>query len=272
LSSPRNSATLIIQAASNNTAAVLYISSTRLMRESEQAVREHASCGEEITRRACSQLLGNEPRYMEWHARHENKMRSVADARRRDPQVLGLRSVAIEQVHRTALVDYLRLGRITGTARNQTLALFHGVSDPRDATLAEHRTYVIAASTRVCGHELLELVGDREGLDLIRRYELAYGQYFAMFCERARSRQTGEPYLLSSLLPEVKAVADRLRLQVVGSGFRLTEIRRPPVAAAHTAWLARMPLRVRALRDLAHGGPRAASLPASPPARTRTAR
>ncbi len=242
------------------------------MRESEQAVREHASSGDEIPRRACSQLLANEPRYMEWHAWHEIKMRNVANARHRDPQVLGLRAVAIEQVHRAALVDYLRLGRITGANRDQTLALFHGVSDSRDATLAAHRSYVLAASTRVCGQELLQLVGDREGLQLLHRYELAYAQYFAMFCDRARSVHTGEPYLLGSLLPEVKGVAERLRLQLVDRGFRLTQSRRPPAAVTHTEWLARTPARAKAPRGLAHGGPRSASRPAGLPARSRTAR
>jgi hypothetical protein len=242
------------------------------MQVSEEAVREHASYGEEIPRRACSQLLANEPRYTEWHARHEIRMHNVANARRREPQILSLRAVAIGQVHRTALVDYLRLGRITGAARDQALALFHSVSDPRAATLSEHRSYVPAAATRACANDLLRLVGDWQGLELLRRYELAYGQYFAMFCDRARSRQSGEPYLLGSLLPEVKATADRLREQTVGRGFPLTELRRPQVAVTRTVSLVRMPSPRRADRDLDHGGLRAVIPPANPRERTRTAR
>ena len=196
---------------------MLYLTSTRLIRESEHAVREHAGCGDEIPQRVCAQLLANQPRYSEWHALHERKMQSVADARLRDPQVLQLRGIAIEQVHRTAIVNYLRLGRITGAARDQTLALFHGVSDARDATLAAHRNYLLAASTQVCTHELLDLVGDREGHRLVRRYELAYAQYFAMFCDRARALQAGKRYLLDSLLPEVRDVTDRLRMRIAAA-------------------------------------------------------
>jgi len=204
------------------------------MRESEQAVQAHASGGDEIPQRVCSQLLANPPRYSEWHAQHEIKMRRVI-ARRRDPLIVGLRTVAIGQVHRTAVVNYLRLNRISGAARDQTLALFHGVSDPRDAALAEHRGYVVAASTQVCAHDLLDLVGDRDGLDLLRQYQLAYDQYFAIFCDRARARQVGETFLLDSLLPEVKAVADRLRLRIVSADVRRTAIggfRSVPTSAA----------------------------------------
>jgi hypothetical protein len=63
---------------------------------------------------------------------------------------------------------------------------------------------------------LLELVGDTRGLELLRGYETAYGQYFSMFCERARAKRDGSRYLLSSLLPEVRATAQRLRERVLG--------------------------------------------------------
>jgi hypothetical protein len=227
----------------------LYITSTRLMRESEDAVREHAGSGDDVWRRVCSQLIASQPRYAEWHASHEFKMGKVAGARIRGPQVLALRTVAVQQIHGTALVNYLRLGRVTGPARDTALRLFHGVSDLRDATLAEHRSYLVAASTQVCAHDLLELVGDAEGLNLIRRYEQAYTQYFAMFCERAFALQTGRNYLLGSLLPEVRDVADRLRLKIVGSTLRPLGQRPAVTAGAQGALLARKPARGVTARD-----------------------
>lgn len=251
---------------------VLYITSTRLMRESEDAVRAHASSGDEAFRRVCSQLLANEPRYGEWHALHEAKMRNVASPGRRDPQVQALRAVAVEQVHRTALVNYLRQGRITGGARERALSLFHGISDVRDATLAEHRTYLLAASTQVCAHDLLELVGDDEGLGLIRRYELAYTQFFGMFCERAIAQQTGRNYLLGSLLPEVKGVADRLRLQIVGARLKPVEPRRAAGGVVQGVWLSRKPARAVTARDHARAALPTAAQPVSRSARSRTAR
>jgi hypothetical protein len=242
------------------------------MRESEDAVREHAGSGDDVWRRVCSQLIASRPRYAEWHASHEMKMGKVAGARIRGPQVGGLRTVAVQQIHRTALVNYLRLGRVTGPARDSALQLFHGVSDLRDATLAEHRSYLVAASTQVCAHDLLELVGDGEGLSLIRHYELAYTQYFAMFCERAFALQTGRNYLLGSLLPEVKDVADRLRLKIVGSQLRPLAPRPVVAAATQSAWPARKPARAAAPRDRGRADPRAATQRASHRARSHTAR
>jgi hypothetical protein len=241
------------------------------MRESEDAVRENAGSGEEIPQRVCSQLIAKPPRYSEWHALHERKMQTVADVRLREPQVLQLRGIAMEQVHRTAVVNYLRLGRVTGAARDQTLALFHGLSDVRDATLAEHRNYLLAASTQVCTHELLGLVGDREGLRLVRRYELAYTQYFAMFCERERAAQKGKRYRLESLLPEVRGVADRLRIRIVGAPLPIGP-RRSAADIAHSEPTARRPAQAVKLRDRSSGGPRAGSQPATRLARSRTAR
>lgn len=241
------------------------------MRESEQAVHEHAGSGDDVAHRVCSQLVASEPRYSEWHAAHEVKMRGVAGERLRRPQVLALRTVAVQQVHRTALVNYLRMGRVTGGARDSALRLFHSVADLRDATLAEHRNYLVAASTQVCTGELLELVGDDEGRSLIRHYELAYTQYFGMFCERAYALQTGNNYLLGSLLPEVKDVADRLRLKIVGSQLRPLP-QRSMGGAARSASPARTPARAATPRDRDRAGPRAASLPANRRAKTRTAR
>lgn len=185
------------------------------MRESEHTVLERAKCGDEIPQRICTQLLDDTARYTLWHAQHEMHMNGVANARRRERQVLKLRGLAIEQIHRTSLVRYLRDYRITGNARDRTLRAFYGINDTRDSALAEHRTYLLAASTQLCTSDILELVGDQQGDALVRSYELAYGQYFAMFCDRARALQTDKPYLLTALMPEVRDVAERLRLRIL---------------------------------------------------------
>jgi len=190
---------------------MIYLTRARLMLESEQAVVGRASSDEEVPRRVCSQLLADGSRYLLWHVRHEAHMGAVAGARKRERQIMSLRSLSIEQVHRTALVRYLRDQRITGAARDQTLRDFHGITDTRESTIVEHRNYLLAASTQFCAADILEMIGDRQGIELLRRYELAYTQYFGMFCERARARQMGTPYLLAALMPEVRGAADRMR-------------------------------------------------------------
>jgi hypothetical protein len=210
------------------------------MLESEQIVLERAISGEEIPRRVCSQLLADTPRYSQWHVHHENHMSRVASAKRREQQILKLRAVAVAQIHRAALVRYLRDHRITGAARNQTLHEFYGITDSRDSALAEHRQYLLAASTQLCASDILELVNDQPGLDLLRGYELAYGQYFSMFCDQARAVRDGHPYLLAALVPEVRNSAERWRLDILANRtvpvrptvFAVSSSRRKPVTLA----------------------------------------
>jgi hypothetical protein len=199
---------------------VNYFSQTRLMLESEQAINEHARSGPLVTQRVCVQLLNEPTRYVRWHVRHEQRMEAVADAKLRQRQILALRAFALEQIHGSALVRYLRDYHVVGEQRDRTLHEFFGVADSRDAALRAHRDYLLAASSQVCAVDLLGLADDRFGVDLLGDYEQAYGQFFSMFCESSRSRQEGEPYLLASLLPEVRTVASNLRRRILEGDSR----------------------------------------------------
>jgi hypothetical protein len=103
---------------------------------------------------------------------------------------------------------------------------FFGPRDPDCAVLAEHRNYILAASSQVCASDLLELTGDRYGIKLVSRYQSDYGLYFAMYCDRARARQDGRLYLLEALMPEVRDEATRVRETLLG-GDRLPIRTRP---------------------------------------------
>lgn len=202
------------------------------MVESERTVCDSAAFGEELSRNVCMQLLAKPARYSLWHARHESGMGTVASARWRERQILGLRAFSLEQVHRTALVRYLREYHVVGVCREQTLRDFYGVVDAGDAARTEHRNYILAASSQLCANELLELVGDRTGMDLTRRYELAYGQFFSMFCEYSRARRNHQRYLLTALIPEVRATAARLRRRILdGEGLPKAPIQSPRAAS-----------------------------------------
>ena len=153
------------------------------MLESEQAITDHASNGPPPSRRACSQVLNEPTRYVRWHVRHELRMSVVAGVRLRQRQILALRAFALEQIHSSALVRYLRDYQVVGQARDHTLREFFGVADPRDAALMAHRDYLLAASSQVCATEVLALADDTHGVELLNDYEQAYGQFFSMFCE-----------------------------------------------------------------------------------------
>ncbi len=194
---------------------MIYLTRGRLILESERAIEDCAREGEPVSQRVCAQLLAQPPRYSRWHNGLEGRMGVVADARVRARQILALRAFALEQIHRAALVRYLHDYHVVGHAREQTLRDFHGVIDSRDAALAEHRDYVLATTNQLCAAELLELADDAGGVDLLGEYERAYGQFFRMFCESSRAQHRREPYLLGSLLPEVRAVAAAVRRRIL---------------------------------------------------------
>ena len=194
---------------------VIYFTETRLMQESEHTVHERADHGEEISRRVCGQLISDHRRYCLWLGGHEQRMRDVARERRREQQMLKLRGLAVQQVHRAALVRYFREYSVTGERREQTLRSFYAMIDPSRSLLCEHRGYLLAASSQWCASDVLDLAGDKRAVEMIQDYEQKYGQYFAMFCDRARSTRSISSDLLSALIPEAKAKAERLRQRIL---------------------------------------------------------
>lgn len=194
------------------------------MRESERIVRETARDAAARERGVCGQLIASEPRYALWHMRHEQRMSPIAKHGRRDSQILELRRAGVEQLHRAALVRYLRDWHVTGAERDQTLRQFYNVVDSREAAILEHRSYIAAASSQLCAAELLSLAGDTHGVKLLQRYERAYGQYFSLFCQRAGAGETQRRFLLGDLVPEVKIVATQLREHIVGGHLMPTRV------------------------------------------------
>jgi len=195
---------------------LIYLTQHRLMRESETTIQHGATRDGTLAGRVCRQVVDDPIRYAVWHGWHDTRMSAVASRSQRERQIIALRAVHLEQVHRTALVRYLRKHQIIGDARDDTLREFYGLADPKRAAVSEHRAYLISASSQLCAHRLLTLVGDRNGLALIQDYQGTYMQYFGMFCENARATQADSVFLLRGLIPEAKAEADALRERVLG--------------------------------------------------------
>ena len=213
---------------------MIYLTHKRLMVESEQTVATGAREGDEVPRRVCSQLLSDAERYSMWQVRHGRRMLSVAECKKRDRQILALRAVHLEQIHCTALVNYLRKHGITGAARDLTFREFYGVMDPRRAALVEHRGYLLSVPSQLSAHELLKLVGDRRGLELMQAYQGTYGQYFGMFCDRSRATRNQATYILNEFIADAKQEADVLRKRILGG-----DLLPPPPLAIKSYRLAR---------------------------------
>ena len=185
------------------------------MDESEKTVHVGAARGQGVVRNVCRQVVSDEARYRFWLVSHGRRMDQVTRSKYRREQIIDLRAAGIAQVHKTALVRYLRDNDIKGRDRDLTLAEFYGVTDPLQAAIAAHHTYLLSASTGFCAEGLLGLVEDAHGLEMIRNYREAYGQYFAMHSARARAHREGKRYLLSGFLPEYKAKATQIREQLM---------------------------------------------------------
>jgi hypothetical protein len=196
------------------------------MRESESSVYEHAESGSGDAQSACKQLVSRQPRYTLWVSGHDQQMMAIARAKRRERQITQLRALGIQQIHRAALVRHLRANEITGKDRNLLLQEFYGPRDADCAILTEHRNFILAASSQACATDLLELTGDRHGIELINRYEYDFGLFFAMYCDRARAQADGRQYLLDGLIPEIRDEATRVREMLLG-GDRLPIRTRP---------------------------------------------
>lgn len=192
------------------------------MRESESTVRDCAETGVEPTKHVCAQLRENSRRYTTWVAWHDRHMWSVARIGQRERQVRELRLVASQEIHRAALVRHLREDERTRPERERLLREYYGSLDVACATLAEHRAYSQAVSSQLCVSGLLELCGDNQGVALLEQYQREYGSYLSMHCDRLLAQADGRPYLLASLLPEVRTNAQVLRR-------RLLSVDRPPV-------------------------------------------
>lgn len=185
------------------------------MDESERTVHAGAAREEGAVQRVCRQVVSDDVRYRFWLTRHEPSMTQVAHSKHRREQIIQLRRNAIQQVHKTALVRYLRDYRITGKDRALTLAEFHWVTDTLQAAITEHNIYLMSASTGYCAEALLAMVEDKHGLEMIQNYRETYGQFFAMYCGRARARRRGRRYLLSGLIPELQLNAAKAREELL---------------------------------------------------------
>jgi hypothetical protein len=192
----------------------------RLMRESESSVHERADSGTGHAQSVCQQLVSRPPRYTLWVSRQDREMLAIAGAKRRERQLTSLRALAIQQIHRAALVRYLQANQLTSRDRNLLLQILFAPRDPDCSVLTEHRNYILAASSQLCASDLLELTGDQHGVELVNRYQRDYDLYFAMYCASARAQKECRPYMLEDLIPETRAEAEKTRAMLL-SGDRL---------------------------------------------------
>jgi len=161
---------------------MVYLTFSRLLRESVASIRHHAAFGEELILRACVQLTRDATQYRDWRAVHNELMRRVARCAKREPQIRELRLIATELIARAARVRFLRQQHLCGDQRAALLGAAWPGMDIADAAIAEHQRYVRATVSELCASELLALCNDQRGLLLLADFERAYQKLVAERC------------------------------------------------------------------------------------------
>ena len=172
-----------------------------------------------------SRLLDDGRQYRNWEATHSREMRNIAACPRQIDQLMSLRKLALQLIHRRGLVDYLRAFSIVGEHRQQIFNMFYGRTDYNEAVITEHRQYVVAASSGYCAEVLVDAVNDANGYRLLERYQSLYSQYFQIFSQCSRAEFIGDAELAAALKPtmlEHRSYANLVRRQILVV---------PPVAA-----------------------------------------
>ncbi|MDZ7643423.1 MAG: hypothetical protein U5K76_03840 [Woeseiaceae bacterium] len=186
-----------------------------LMQESEQALNDAATGPITHTSRVARQVVGDTKLHGLWESRHAELVRPVAAVERRAPQVIALRKLEVQMLHRRALVDHVRRHAIVGAERDRLFAVFYGNRESGNAVLAEHRQYLLAVSSVISADHLIDVMHDDVSTRLLRLYADAYRDYFQYYCLVATE---ADPLMADALRPTMmearnRAVRIRKRLE-----------------------------------------------------------
>ena len=180
----------------------------KLMDESEYALREACDSSSQRVSRIVSTLIGDSQKYRHWEANHADLLLPVAEQSNKNRQILALRKLEVQLVHRRALFNLLRSQEVRGKAREKLFRLFRATRDFQDAVIAEHQQYMMAMSSRVSADHLIDVMHDERSKRLIDQYEETYADYFKMKCFLAI---TEESYFIELVQMTLKDAREDLR-------------------------------------------------------------
>lgn len=171
----------------------------RLMEESEWRVEIAANSNSPddfVVRR----VLESPVIYRRWTCEHDWLLRGISARPRVEAQVVALRAVAMNLVHRKALFEYLRERQLTGRKRRRVFQLFYGYRDYSNAVLAEHGNYVRCSSSYLCAQHLAEhLMHDAAVAEPMQLYEERFAEFFRAFCDGELAQSEEERQAVESL-------------------------------------------------------------------------
>lgn len=174
------------------------------MDESEYALRNIADSVSPRASRIVNTLLQDSRHYKLWESRHADLLVSVAGQSNKKRQIMALRNVEVQLIHRRALFEYLRANAVRGERRRRLFRMFHSTLDFQDSVLAEHRQYMLAVSSRISTDHLIDLMHDPGSKRLLRQYEQPYTRYYEMKCFVAGMGKSDCTELVRSMMGNVR--------------------------------------------------------------------
>jgi len=206
----------------------------RLMRESTDRVHSALHGDDPNEQLIASRLLETPSAFQTWESEHAGLMREVASPSFRRTQAALLKKATFRLIHRKALFEYLRDGKIRGGVRRHIIVSFHPSQDYTRSVIAEHGLYLRKACSFMCtSHVGGNVVGDPDFFDPMMRYQELYAEYFQIFCSTHFVTDAAETTLQAELLPLLKHQLEECRLAIMNPQtqsewlLREGELRRP---------------------------------------------
>ena len=186
----------------------------RLMDESEQALREAAKLAPARESRIARETLHDPRMHRLWEDTHAELVRPIAETSRRNRQVIELRELDVQLIHKRALIDHIRRQQLIGRDRERMFAAFYGPKDTRNAILIEHRKYTLAVSSNVSANHLIRVMSDPVGVQLIKQYEAMYTKYFELYGFSILAEDTAWSDALKPMMQDLRQKTMQLRKRI----------------------------------------------------------
>jgi len=130
------------------------ISSSILMDVSELRIEYMRWSGSATERQVVNRLFETPSSYCHWESYHAGLMRTVGDGGSRKGQLLTMRRLRFQLIHRQALFEFLRESTATDKQRKALFSVLHGTQDYARAVVAEHGRFLQSNSSLYCADHL----------------------------------------------------------------------------------------------------------------------
>lgn len=211
-----------------------YVDHKRLMRESTDCVHRALYSDNPNEQLVASRLLESPAAFRTWESEHSGLMREVANPSFRRTQAALLKKATFRLIHRKALFEYLRDGRIPGSVRRRIIISLHPTQEYTRSVIAEHGLYLRKACSFLCAsHVGGNVVHDPGFFDPMRRYQELYAEYFQIFCSPHLGPDSAGTEPQRELLPLLKHQLEECRKAIINPQpetewlMREAELRQP---------------------------------------------